>query len=103
MKELIKQWKDLYKLELAIKDHIRELDEKDKHMKAVDVSTLFDKVIYSYDGEGDPIYCSEEDRLNNSYTKELTDLKILLDMYFELKDLSYLYEERIEKFLGSDK
>jgi hypothetical protein len=70
------KWSDKYFCKLALLDHLRECLEKDNYLKATD--TPKDKVGYE------------------NLDKELMDLKILLDLYFEDTDW---YERRIEKFL----
>lgn len=69
------KWKDKYFCKLAILDHLRECLEKDNYLKATDTP----KTDEGYD----------------NLDKELMDLKIILDFYFEGSDW---YEKRIDKF-----
>lgn len=65
-----------YFCKLALLDHLRECLEKDNYLKATDAAK---------DSEG-----------YQHLDKELMDLKIILDFYFE--DRQDLYEARINKF-----
>ncbi len=69
------KWIDKYFCKLAILDHLRECLEKDNYLKATDTP----KTDEGYD----------------NLDKELMDLKIILDFYFEGSDW---YEKRIDKF-----
>jgi len=82
MQEIIKKlkewkWGDKYLSKLALLDHIRECLEKDNYLKATDA----DKASEGY----------------KNLDKELMDLKIILDFYFDGED--ELYQKRLEKFL----
>ena len=73
------KWSDKYLCKLALLDHLCECLEKDNYLKATDAPK--DSVEYK------------------SLDKELMDLKIILDMYFDDKDK--LYTERINKFIDN--
>ncbi len=72
------EWSNKYFCKLALLDHIRECLEKDNYLKATDTP--------------------KTDKGYENLDKELMDLKIILDLYFEDSDL---YEERLEKFLNN--
>jgi hypothetical protein len=69
------KWSNKYFCKLAILDHLRECLEKDNYLKATDTP----KTDIAYE----------------NLDKELMDLKILLDLYFE--DSNW-YKKRIGKF-----
>ncbi len=69
------KWSNKYFCKLALFDHIRECLEKDNYLKATDTP--------------------KTDEAYNNLDKELMDLKIILDLYFEDTDW---YEKRLEKF-----
>jgi hypothetical protein len=66
-----------YLCKLALLDHLRECLEKDNYLKATDAPK---------DSEG-----------YRNLDKELMDLKIILDFYFDGKE--ELHEKRLSKFL----
>ncbi len=76
--ELLKQgkWSDKYFCKLALLDHLRECLEKDNYLKATDTPKT------------DSGYVNLE--------KELMDLKIILDFYFENSEL---YDKRLNRFI----
>ena len=65
-----------YFCKLALRDHVRECREKDCHLKATNT----------------PKHAEGYKNLD----KELMDLKIILDFYFD--DHDNLYKKRIDKF-----
>jgi hypothetical protein len=69
------KWSNKYFCKLALLDHLRECLEKDNYLKATD--TL------------------KSDKMYDNLDKELMDLKIILDLYFED---SNRYTKRIDKF-----
>lgn len=71
------KWDDKYFCKLSIFDHLRECLEKDNYLKATDTP------------KSDPGY--------EMLDKELMDLSILLQMYFN--DNDELHEKRLDKFL----
>jgi hypothetical protein len=71
------KWGNRYFCKLVILDHLRECLEKDNYIKATDTSKD-----------------SESYKLLD---KELMDLRIALELYFQ--DESELYEIRLSKFL----
>jgi len=82
MKEKIKllyekKWNNKYLCKLSLFDHIRECLEKDNYLKARNIP--------------------KDSEMYKNLDKELMDLKIILDFYFE-KD-EKLYEKRINKFM----
>lgn len=72
-----KGWFDKYLCRLSLLDHIHECLEKDNYLKAIDAPK--DSAGYK------------------NLDKELMDLKIILDFYFDGKE--QLYQKRIDKFL----
>lgn len=88
--ELLQFWDDTYKLELAINSHVREINDKIVYNNSVDISTT---------------YKEEGDRLKYAYQKELTDLFILLMMFYEKANVDYddLLNIRVDKFLEKAK
>ncbi len=70
------EWGSKYFCKLALFDHIRECLQKDNHLKAIDEPKNSDK--------------------HEALDKELMDLKIILDLYFENRE--DLYKKRLEKF-----
>ncbi len=70
------KWSNKYFCKLALLDHLRECLEKDNYLKATDTP--------------------KKDQGYVNLDKELMDLKIILDLYFEHD--SELYEKRINKF-----
>ncbi|HNZ83775.1 MAG TPA: hypothetical protein PLA41_02315 [Candidatus Pacearchaeota archaeon] len=76
-KLLADKWSDRYFCKLALLDHLRECLAKDNHLKAIDAAKT-DKGYLNLD-------------------KELMDLKIILDFYFN--DSKELYEKRLAKFI----
>jgi hypothetical protein len=70
------KWSNKYFCKLAIFDHIRECLEKDNYLKGKDIP--------------------KSDEGYDNLDKELMDLKILLDLYFENSDW---YEKRLDKFI----
>lgn len=70
------KWSNKYFCKLAILDHLRECLEKDNYLKGKDIP--------------------KSDEGYDNLDKELMDLKILLDLYFEKSDW---YEKRIDKFI----
>lgn len=81
MEDIIKKIKekrsDKYFCKLALLDHLRECLEKDNYLKATDTS--------------------KDDEGYKNLDKELMDLKIILDFYFDGNN--ELYEKRLNKFL----
>lgn len=77
LQKLQSKWSDKYLCKLALLDHLRECLEKDNYLKATDASK--NSVGYK------------------NLDKELMDLKIILDFYFD--DNDGLHKERIDKFL----
>lgn len=81
MNEIIEQLKSIrsnkYLCKLALLDHLRECLEKDNYLKATDTPK---------DSEG-----------YKNLDKELMDLKIILDFYFDGN--TQLYQKRLNKFL----
>lgn len=73
------KWSDRYFCRLAMLDHIRECLEKDNFLKATDAPK---------DSDG-----------YKHLEKELMDLKIILDLYFN--DYDNLHETRINKFINN--
>lgn len=71
------KWSNKYFCKLVILDHLHECIQKDNYLKALDIPKTDDKY-----------------RLLD---KELMDLKIALDLYFE--DNKDLYTIRLNKFL----
>lgn len=71
------KWFDKYLCKLALLDHLRECLEKDNYLKSIDATK---------DSDG-----------YKNLDKELMDLKIILDFYFDQSN--DLYEVRINKFL----
>ena len=71
------KWDDSYLCRLALLDHLRECLEKDNYLKATDAPK---------DGDG-----------YSALDKELMDLRIILEMYFDGRD--ELAEKRLDKFL----
>jgi hypothetical protein len=69
------KWSNKYFCKIALLDHLRECLEKDNYLKATDTPKTDDGY--------------------KNLDKELMDLKIILDFYFDEKDL---YEKRIDKF-----
>lgn len=88
--ELLQFWDDTYKLELCINSHITEIKDKLTYLNGIDASTY---------------YKDERDRLKYAYQKELTDLFILLVMFFEKSNDDYdeLLNIRVDKFLEKAK
>jgi len=72
---------DDYFIKLAVFDHIRELDAKEKYLKGHDIP--------------------KSDERYDSYDKELVDLFILLHMMF--LDREDEVEHRISRFIEKDK
>lgn len=77
IRQLKEKWSDKYFCKLALLDHLRECLEKDNYLKATDKPK--DSVGYE------------------NLEKELMDLKIILDFYFDGEQT--LYQKRIDKFL----
>lgn len=79
-------WQDKYRLELAINKHVREVNNKLNYMDSIDVSTYFKE---------------EKDRLVYAYQKELTDLFILLSLFYAHSNEGYdeLVDIRLNRFL----
>ena len=75
-KLLVGKWANKHHCKLEVLDHIRECLEKDNHLKGGDVPKT------------DPLY--------DALDKELMDLKIVLDLYFEGSDW---YGKRLDKFV----
>jgi phage terminase large subunit-like protein len=69
------KWSSKYFCKLALLDHLREYLEKDNYLKATDTP--------------------KSDKMYDNLDKELMDLKIILDLYFEDSDW---YTKRIDKF-----
>jgi hypothetical protein len=69
------KWSNKYFCKLALLDHLRECLEKDNYLKATDTP--------------------KSDKMYDNLDKELMDLKIILDLYFE--DSNW-YTKRIDKF-----
>jgi hypothetical protein len=69
------KWSNKYFCKLALLDHLRECLEKDNYLKATDTP--------------------KSDKMYDNLDKELMDLKIILDLYFED---SNRYTKRIDKF-----
>ncbi len=70
------KWSNQYFCKLAMLDHIRECLEKDNYLKATDTA--------------------KADKGYENLDKELMDLKIILELYFD-NDFE-LYSKRIDKF-----
>lgn len=77
IKLLKDKWRDKYFCKLSLLDHLRECLEKDNYLKAIDSSK---------DSDG-----------YQNLDKELMDLMIILEMYFENSE--NLYEKRLDKFI----
>ncbi len=73
------KWSNKYFCKLALLDHLRECLEKDNYLKATDTPK---------DSDG-----------YKNLNKELMDLKIILDLYFD--DMNELYTQRIDKFMNN--
>ncbi len=71
------KWSNKYFCKLAVLDHIRECLEKDNFLKATD----------------EP----KNSKAYENLDKELMDLKIILDFYFDGDE--GLYQKRIDKFI----
>jgi hypothetical protein len=69
------KWSNKYFCKLALLDHLRECLEKDNYLKATDTP--------------------KSDEMYDNLDKELMDLKIILDFYFDNSDW---YTKRIDKF-----
>ena len=70
------KWSNKYFCKLAVLDHLRECYQKDNYLKATDAPK---------DSEG-----------YKDFDKELTDLKITIDLYLQGKE--ELYKTRVAKF-----
>ncbi len=70
------KWSSKFLCKLSLFDHIRECLEKDNHLKALDIPKTDEKY--------------------EALDKELMDLKIILDLYFN--ESTELYEKRLSKF-----
>jgi len=70
-------WSNKYFCKLALLDHLRECLEKDNYLKATDAPKNSDGY--------------------KNLDKELMDLKVILDLYFD--DNNELYTQRIDKFI----
>ncbi len=70
------KWQNKYFCKLALLDHLRECLEKDNYLKATDTP--------------------KSDLGYENLEKELMDLKIILDLYF---NDSTLHEKRLDKFI----
>ncbi len=75
------KWSDKYFCKLAILDHLRECLEKDNYCKSMDIP--------------------KTDIAYQNLDKELMDLKIILDFYFN--EGGDLYEKRLDKFIENIK
>ena len=76
-KKLIKgKWSNKYFCKLALLDHLRECLEKDNYLKSIDAP--------------------KTDKGYENLDKELMDLKIILDLYFEDSEL---HDRRLDKFV----
>ena len=75
-KLLAGKWSNKYFCKLALLDHIRECFEKDNYLKATDTP--------------------KTDKGYEMLDKELMDLKIILDLYFQDSDWE---EKRLSKFI----
>ena len=73
------KWSNKYFCKLALLDHLRECLEKDNYLKATDTPK---------DSDG-----------YKNLDKELMDLKIILDFYFDSNN--ELYAQRVQKFLDN--
>ncbi len=72
-------WSDKYFCKLALLDHLRECLEKDNYLKATDTPP---KNSIGY----------------KNLDKELMDLKIILELYFDKSEK--LYSTRLKKFIS---